>query len=45
MEGSVRLLGMLQNSRLVVFNHCGHWVQIEHADEFNKLLDVFISSN
>jgi 2-hydroxy-6-oxonona-2,4-dienedioate hydrolase len=45
MEGSIRLLGMLQNSRLVVFNHCGHWAQIEHADEFNKLLDVFISSN
>jgi 2-hydroxy-6-oxonona-2,4-dienedioate hydrolase len=45
MEGSIRLLGMLQNSRLVVFNHCGHWAQIEHADEFNKLLDLFISSN
>ena len=45
MEGSLRLVSMLPNSRLVVFNHCGHWAQIEHADEFNKLVDLFVSSN
>ena len=45
MEGSIRLLGMLPNSRLVVFNHCGHWAQIEYAAEFNKLVALFIESN
>ena len=43
LEGSMRLNAMLQNSRLVVFNRCGHWAQIEHAEEFNRLLDDFIT--
>jgi 2-hydroxy-6-oxonona-2,4-dienedioate hydrolase len=45
MEGSLRLVSMLPNSTLVVYNHCGHWAQIEHADEFNKLIDLFISTH
>jgi 2-hydroxy-6-oxonona-2,4-dienedioate hydrolase len=45
LEGGLRLLALMPNSRLVVFNHCGHWAQIEHADEFNKLVDLFISSH
>ncbi len=45
MEGSMRLLSLFPNSRLLVFNHCGHWAQIEHADEFNKIVDLFISEN
>ena len=30
---------MIANSRLVLLNRCGHWAQIEHADEFNRLRD------
>ena len=43
LEGSMRLNAMLQDSRLLVFNRCGHWAQIEHAEEFNRLLDDFIT--
>lgn len=45
LEGSMRLNAMMQNSRMLIFNHCGHWAQIEHANEFNWLLDNFISHN
>ncbi len=43
LEGSLRLLTALENSRLVVFNHCGHWAQFEHANEFNRLVEDFLS--
>ena len=45
LEGSMRLNAMMQNSRMVIFNRCGHWAQIEHAAEFNRLLDGFIAHN
>jgi hypothetical protein len=28
-----------------VFNHCGHWAQIEHAAELNWLVREFINNN
>lgn len=45
LEHSMRLNAMLTNSRLVVFNRCGHWAQVEHAVEFNALLEGFITRN
>ena len=30
-------------SQLHVFGRCGHWTQIEHADEFNALLGEFLA--
>jgi 2-hydroxy-6-oxonona-2,4-dienedioate hydrolase len=45
MEGSMRLLTILPNSRLHIFNHCGHWAQIEHANELNWLVREFIFNN
>ena len=41
-EGSLRLVSIFPNSSLHVFNHCGHWAQIEHAEEFNWLVGEFI---
>ena len=39
------LLRRAQNARMHVFGQCGHWAQVEHADEFNRLvLDFFASS-
>ena len=39
------LLNWVRNSRsrsqLHAFGRCGHWVQIEHAARFAKLLDGF----
>jgi 2-hydroxy-6-oxonona-2,4-dienedioate hydrolase len=45
LEGSLRLNAVLPNSCLVVFNRCGHWAQIEHAEEFNRLVDTFIAAH
>lgn len=44
-EHSLRLTSMIANSRLVLINQCGHWLQIEHAAEFNRLVDEFVSNN
>jgi 2-hydroxy-6-oxonona-2,4-dienedioate hydrolase len=44
-EGSLRLVTMLPNSTLVVFNKCGHWAQVEHADTFNWMVSEFIAKN
>lgn len=43
-EHSLRLLSIVPNSRLHVFNRCGHWAQIEHADEFNGLVANFLAN-
>lgn len=40
---SLRLLHLIEDSRLHVFGRCGHWVQIEKAEEFNGLLREFLS--
>ena len=44
-ETSLRLMSMLPDSRVVLFNRCGHWAQLEHAAEFNRLVDDFIENN
>jgi 2-hydroxy-6-oxonona-2,4-dienedioate hydrolase len=41
-EHSLRLVSTIPNSRLVLFNRCGHWAQLEHAAEFNRLVKDFI---
>jgi 2-hydroxy-6-oxonona-2,4-dienedioate hydrolase len=43
-EHSLRTAALMPNATLVVFNRCGHWAQLEHADKFNGLVDGFISS-
>jgi 2-hydroxy-6-oxonona-2,4-dienedioate hydrolase len=42
-ETSLRLVSMLQNSQLMIFNRCGHWVQLEQAHMFNTMVDAFLS--
>lgn len=42
-EHSLRLCALVPDSRLVLINRCGHWAQVEHADEFNRLLADFIA--
>jgi 2-hydroxy-6-oxonona-2,4-dienedioate hydrolase len=44
-EASLRLVSTIPNSRMVMLNHCGHWAQLEHAAEFNRLVDDFITNN
>jgi 2-hydroxy-6-oxonona-2,4-dienedioate hydrolase len=45
MENSLRLNSILQNSRLLILGRCGHWAQLEHANEFNALVRNFITMN
>jgi len=42
-ENSLKLCGLIPESQLVVFNRCGHWAQVEKAEQFNRLLADFVS--
>lgn len=43
LANSLTLLDWIAHSQLHVFGRCGHWVQIEHAALFSRLLDGFFS--
>ncbi|VVE32984.1 alpha/beta fold hydrolase [Pandoraea terrigena] len=43
MDVGLRLLAGLPNAQLHVFNRCGHWVQWEHADAFNRMVLDFLA--
>ena len=43
-ENSLALLHAIDNAQLHVFGRCGHWTQIEHADEFVALVIGFLHS-
>lgn len=42
LEAGMRLLA-IPDSRMHIFNQCGHWAQWEHADAFNRLVIDFLS--
>ncbi len=44
-EASLRMLAMIPNSRMVLLNRCGHWAQLEHAVEFNRLVGDFVANS
>jgi len=44
-ENTLRLVATIKNSRAVLMNQCGHWAQIEHAAEFNRLVADFVENN
>ena len=44
-EHSLRLVSAINNARLLLINQCGHWAQIEHAVEFNRVVRDFIQNN
>jgi len=44
MDTGLRLVAGIPNSELHLFNNCGHWVQWEHAERFNRLVLDFLSS-
>jgi pimeloyl-ACP methyl ester carboxylesterase len=43
MQVSVTMLGLLPNADLHVFSACGHWTQIECADEFSALVTDYLA--
>ncbi|HEY1298382.1 MAG TPA: alpha/beta hydrolase, partial [Chloroflexota bacterium] len=30
------------NGRMHIFNRCGHWAQVEHREEFNRVVIDFL---
>ena len=44
-EHSLKLLSLIPDSRLALFNRCGHWAQVERAAEFNRLVTDFVANN
>jgi len=42
LDNAYRLLDLIERSELHVFGRCGHWSQIEWADDFNALLARFL---
>jgi 2-hydroxy-6-oxonona-2,4-dienedioate hydrolase len=41
-SSALYLARVIPNSRAYIVNRCGHWFQLEHADEFNRVVDSFI---
>ncbi|NMH97347.1 alpha/beta fold hydrolase [Pseudonocardia acidicola] len=44
LEIGLQLLRDIPGSRLLVFRECGHWAQIEHAAEFNRVALEFLAA-
>jgi 2-hydroxymuconate-semialdehyde hydrolase len=42
---SLALLELIDDSQLHIFGRCGHWTQIEHAEEFATLVADFLRRN
>ncbi len=43
LENALRLVALIDDSQLHVFGRCGHWTQIEHAADFNRIVADFLS--
>jgi len=43
LQVSITMLGLLPNADLHVFSACGHWTQIERADEFSVLVADYLA--
>jgi pimeloyl-ACP methyl ester carboxylesterase len=43
MQVAVTMLGLLPNADLHVFSACGHWTQIERANEFSALVTDYLA--
>lgn len=41
-ESSLKLVSLVQRSRMHLLAGCGHWAQLEHADEFNRTVTDFL---
>lgn len=42
---ALHLSRQIANSRVLIVNRCGHWVQLEHSDEFNRSVTSFIKGH
>jgi pimeloyl-ACP methyl ester carboxylesterase len=44
MDIGLRMVRELPDARMLVFGRCGHWAQVEHADEFNRVVGSFLDA-
>jgi len=44
LDNAFALLELLADAQLHVFGRCGHWTQIERAEEFNRLVLDFLTA-
>jgi 4,5:9,10-diseco-3-hydroxy-5,9,17-trioxoandrosta-1(10),2-diene-4-oate hydrolase len=42
--GAMKLMQYAPKARMVLVNQCGHWVQVEHRDMFNRLCLDFLGN-
>ena len=42
---ALHLSRQIANSRVLIVNRCGHWVQLEHSEEFNRSVTSFIKGH
>lgn len=43
MDIGLRVVSMIPDCRMHIFSRCGHWAQLEHASEFNRLVLDFLA--
>ena len=44
-SASMEIFGLLPNAQLHVFGRCGHWTQLEYADQFSQLVASFLAAS
>ncbi|SRR6266487_3034182 len=44
-ETSIKLMQLIDNADVHIFSHCGHWVMIERAADFNRLVADFLKAD
>jgi pimeloyl-ACP methyl ester carboxylesterase len=44
LDVGLQITRMVPDARMHIFTRCGHWAQVEHAPEFNRLVIDFLSS-
>lgn len=44
LEAGLMMLRRFQDARMYMFAKCGHWAQVEHRDEFNRVVLEFFAA-
>jgi pimeloyl-ACP methyl ester carboxylesterase len=44
LDVGLQITRMVPDGRMHIFARCGHWAQVEHADEFNRLVVDFLKN-
>jgi pimeloyl-ACP methyl ester carboxylesterase len=44
LDVGLQITRMVPDARMHIFNRCGHWAQVEHAAEFNRLVMDFLAN-